>query len=291
MTGPGAFMAVAGRGLPGRRGLHLRVPVAEHDRAVAAHQVDVLVPVHVPDPRAPAAAHELRVGGAGGRLVPVHAARDHGPGALAQLPVGGAVTHEMCSFMLLLDPALIRPAAAGCVRSRKLSTWPRFSIPASEPRPVATRAPQARPSQAASIRAAAPSEQPGEQAGGEAVAAAGGVDHLDLEGGQVHGRAVPGPATRQPSAPQVTATAAVPSARTSLMAGPRSRAAGEGEQLVGVRQEPVRHGQQRGEPVEVLAGGRGAARRRRRARRGSWPPRRCPPGPRRSARRARPGRR
>ena len=93
--------AVAGFGLGPGRGLHFRVLVAKDDRAVAAHQVDVLVPVRVPDPRATAAPHELRVGGAGGRLVPVHPARDHGPGALAQLPVGGAVTHEVCSLLLL----------------------------------------------------------------------------------------------------------------------------------------------------------------------------------------------
>ena len=39
---------------------------------------------------------------------------------------------------------------------------------------------------------------------------------------------------------------------TSLMAVAEVAAAGEGEKLVGVRHEPVRHGQQRGEPVEVL---------------------------------------
>ena len=138
----GRVHAVADPGLRSGRRLHRRVLVAEHDRAVAAHQVDVLVAVHVPDPRAAAAPHELRVAGARGGLVPVHPARDHGPGALAQLPVGGALSHDMCSF--------IRPATAGCVPLRKSSTWPRFSIPASEPRPVATRAPQARPSQAAS---------------------------------------------------------------------------------------------------------------------------------------------
>ena len=87
MTGPGAVLAVAELGLRRRGGLDRRVPVAEHDRAVAAHQVDVLVPVHVPDPRPAAAPHELRVGGARGGLVPVHPARDHGLRALSQLLV------------------------------------------------------------------------------------------------------------------------------------------------------------------------------------------------------------
>ena len=82
---------------------------------------------------------------------------------------------------------------------------------------MATRAPQAMPSQAAST-GRGPDQQPGEQAGGEAVAAAGGVDHVDLEGGQRYRRAAAGRPTRQPSAPSVTATPPVPSARTSLMA-------------------------------------------------------------------------
>ena len=45
-------LAVAQGGLRRGGGLHRRVLVAEHDRAVTAHQVDVLVAVDVPDPRA-----------------------------------------------------------------------------------------------------------------------------------------------------------------------------------------------------------------------------------------------
>ena len=94
-------LAVGERGLRGHGLLHPGVLVAEHDRPVAAHQVDVLVPVHVPDPRAAPAAHELRVGGGKqrGRLVPVHPAGDHRPRALPQLLVHGA----LCRFAGLLS--------------------------------------------------------------------------------------------------------------------------------------------------------------------------------------------
>src|SRR5688500_11328850 len=69
-----------------------RVAVAEHDRAVAAHEVDVLVAVDVADAAAVALGHELREGRRQGPhvLVAVHAAGDHLPGALAQLVVAGA---------------------------------------------------------------------------------------------------------------------------------------------------------------------------------------------------------
>ena len=278
--------AVADRGLPRGRRLHRRVLVAEHDRAVAAHQVDVLVPVHVPDPRAAAAPHELRVGGARGRLVPVHPARDHGPGALAQLPVGGAVTHAMCS-LIVLDPAghgRLRNAEevqylAQVSRSRRPSPgrW----------RPGRRRRGRARRRLLAWRPASSPASRPAVKPSPQPVVSTTSTSSA----GSFTGAPPSCQATRQPSAPSVTATAAVPSARTSLMASARLGAAGEGEDLVAVRHEPVRHGQQRGEPFEVLAGGRGAARRRRRARRCSWPPRRPAPAPRRSSRRARPGRR
>src|SRR5207244_13004207 len=58
-----------------------RVIVAEHDRAVGAHEVQVLVAVDVPDARALAAREEVRVGAGyehGRRLVAVDAARDDG---------------------------------------------------------------------------------------------------------------------------------------------------------------------------------------------------------------------
>src|SRR5262249_24184751 len=115
------------------------------------HHVDVLVPVHVPDPRAAPAPHELRVGGARGGLVAVHPAGDHGPGLLPQLLVSAALIGGWRAHPIR---SLIRPATAGCVWLKKSSTWARRSIPASEPRPVATRDPQAMPSQAASAGAA-----------------------------------------------------------------------------------------------------------------------------------------
>jgi len=76
--------------LGGGRLLHLRVPVPEQDGPEAAHEVDVLVAVHVPHVRAVRALVELRVFG-GQRVdaeVPVHAAGDDGPGPLAQGGVG-----------------------------------------------------------------------------------------------------------------------------------------------------------------------------------------------------------
>ena len=66
-------------------------------------------------------------------------------------------------------------------------------------------------------------------------------------------------------------------------------AAGEREQLVAVRQEPVRRAEQPGDPLEVPRAGRGAARPRRRARRPPGPPRPPAPARRRRCRRARPG--
>ena len=78
--------------LAGDRVADARVVVPEHDRAVRAHQVDVLVAVDVPDPGPPAAAHELRVlrRQRPRVLVPVHAARDDGLRPGAQFLVRGA---------------------------------------------------------------------------------------------------------------------------------------------------------------------------------------------------------
>ena len=196
----GPVLAVAERGLRRRGRLHGRMLVAEHDRAVAAHQVDVLVPVHVPDPRPAAAAHELRVGGrqGRGRLVPVHAARDHGPRALAQIPVSVSRVHVMRS--------LIRPATAGWARARKSSTWPKSLDPGVGAQAGGDQraAGDAEPGRVAGCRA---EQQPGEQAGGEAVAAAGGVHHVDRDRGQGHRRAAvrasrPGSRPRPASRPR-----------------------------------------------------------------------------------------
>ena len=162
----GPVLAVGQLGLGGGRRLHRRVLVPEHDRAVAAHQVHVLVAVHIPDPRAPALAHELRVlrrQRASG-LMPVHAARDYRPGPAAQLlrPRCAAgdrawclcqlLGHATCSpvliaalraLILLVTSAAIRSATGALAARRKSSTCARLSGPASEPRPVATSEPHA----------------------------------------------------------------------------------------------------------------------------------------------------
>ncbi len=58
---PRRVEAVAEIHLPARRFLDLGMPMAEHDRAVRAHVVDVLVAIDVPDVRALAAREERRV--------------------------------------------------------------------------------------------------------------------------------------------------------------------------------------------------------------------------------------
>ena len=60
ITAPGPFWQSPRARWSRDRGLDGRVAVAEHDRAVAAHEVDVLVAVDVPDAAALARGHELR---------------------------------------------------------------------------------------------------------------------------------------------------------------------------------------------------------------------------------------
>ena len=63
---PRPVLAVSQRSLRPRGLLDLRVLVPEHHRPVAAHQVDIAVAVDIPDPRAPAVSHELRIFGGQG---------------------------------------------------------------------------------------------------------------------------------------------------------------------------------------------------------------------------------
>ena len=77
-------LAVGLLGLGAGRGLDRRVAMAEDDRSVAAHEVDVLVAVDVPHAAAVAALHELRepVRQRAGALMPVHPVRDDSAGPL-----------------------------------------------------------------------------------------------------------------------------------------------------------------------------------------------------------------
>ena len=150
MTGPAPFWQSPWPALLGRGGLHRGVPVAEHDRArscTSGRRTRCPSMSQTRAPRPPP--HELRVGGARGGLVPVHPARDHGLRPLAAA-AGRCSCGRRLTVHQLLDPAGRRPAAR---RAEEVQAWARLSIPASEPRPVATREPQATPSQAASCRA------------------------------------------------------------------------------------------------------------------------------------------
>ena len=77
--GARSVLAVGQRGLSGGSGLDRGVAVAEDDRSVAAHQIDVLVAVDVPHVATLASGHELReaVRQAVDTLVPPHAAGNH----------------------------------------------------------------------------------------------------------------------------------------------------------------------------------------------------------------------
>ena len=85
-----AVQAVARRHLPRDRLGHHRIAVADHDRAPAAHEVDVAPAVHVPEMAALAALEELRIalGQPVGAQVPVHAAGDDLPGTLPEFLIG-----------------------------------------------------------------------------------------------------------------------------------------------------------------------------------------------------------
>ncbi len=189
-----------------------RVLVAEHDRPVAAHQVDVLVAVHVPDPGAAAAAHELRVGG-GQRpadwcpYIPPGITARRAPAAAGPR---SAPSFPGCSSVMSSSSALIAarlrhgaPACGLAARGRG-SPGPGRGSRSRRPsqgrwRRASRRRCRARPRR----RGAAPSSSPASMPGGEAVTAAGGVHDVDRDRRQ-RPRACrrSGLATRQPSAPQ-----------------------------------------------------------------------------------------
>jgi hypothetical protein len=80
----GTVVAAAVRGLARAAAVDRRMVVAEHDRPVAADEVEVLVPVDVPQARAVGAREERRIRARhqhARRLVAVDAARDHALGA------------------------------------------------------------------------------------------------------------------------------------------------------------------------------------------------------------------
>ena len=201
--------------------------VAEHDRPVAAHQVDVLVPVHVPDPGAAAAAHELRVrGGSGPRWCPYippgitarHARRSCSSqragacGHVIALPVIRAYVgsarlatrprlragQEVQDLAEVLDPG-VRAQAGGHQRAAgrcPARPRPRGSQPSSSP---------------ASIPALKPSPQPVVSTTSTAIA----------------GRCIRPPVlARRPGSrprPRVTATPRVPEGQDVLDSGARGR--------------------------------------------------------------------
>ena len=137
---------IAQRLLRGRGGLHRLEPVAQQVRPVGAHEVDVLVAVDVPEPRAARPAEELRVllRQHAGRLVPEHAARDDLAGPLLQVLVlhigpGHRVHHitaraartapilrsRAAGAGATPPPAFSRSRAASAARAARPSPWRR----------------------------------------------------------------------------------------------------------------------------------------------------------------------
>ena len=90
-SGVGPLRQVAQRTLPRGGGFHLGVVVAQQVGPPAAHEVDELAAIHVPQPAALGALKELRVAGRQVRGVQVagHAAGGHAAGAGAQGGVDG----------------------------------------------------------------------------------------------------------------------------------------------------------------------------------------------------------